>query len=160
MPRDEGGNWYVERLMDIRRGDLYHKILAAITDTDDLSSLADRVHEMCTQERGEHDEKSLHAALQDFFADKKIAQWFVTRPGRLIMREADLVARDGALFRPDRVVVDEDVVTVIDFKTGDALTSHETQIKKYMEIMKELYVKRRIQGFLFYIDPLRVKEVT
>ena len=159
LPGEEGGNWFVERLVDIRTGDRYHEILATITDMNDLTSLTDHVHEVCAHARGEYDERSLHAVLKDLFEDKEIVQWFVTRPGRDILKEVDLVAHDGSLFRPDRVVIDEDVVTVIDFKTGDPLTSHETQVKKYMEIMKELYADRRVQGFLIYIDPRRVKEI-
>ena len=43
---------------------------------------------------------------------------FEPRPGRRVFREVDFCDAEGRAFRMDRVVVDPDAVTVVDYKTG------------------------------------------
>jgi ATP-dependent exoDNAse (exonuclease V) beta subunit len=56
-------------------------------------------------------------------------------------------------------VIDEDVVTVLDYKTGEEHESHHAQVREYMQIVRELYPKKRVRGVLLYIDRTRVREV-
>ncbi|MBI5641319.1 MAG: PD-(D/E)XK nuclease family protein, partial [Nitrospirae bacterium] len=68
----------------------------------------------------------------------------------------------GRLFRMDRVVVDTDRVTVIDFKTGGDRTMqerHSAQIKTYMRLLKDLFPEKTIEGVVAYTDLSEVKKI-
>ena len=55
----------------------------------------------------------------------------------------------------DRVIIDEDGVTVMDYKTGGENKAEKQdilQLKNYMRILKDLYPDKRIEGMIAYID--------
>ncbi len=66
---------------------------------------------------------------------------------------------DGSLTRMDRVVIDPDVVTVLDYKTGDERPGYAEQIVKYMNILGDFYKTSSIQGFLVYTDRTQIRPV-
>jgi ATP-dependent exoDNAse (exonuclease V) beta subunit len=52
----------------------------------------------------------------------------------------------------DRVVIDTDTVTVLDYKTGEEKDTYSDQINGYIAILQDLYPERTIHGGLAYID--------
>ncbi len=60
----------------------------------------------------------------------------------------------------DRVVVDNDGVTVLDYKTGDEKPDYTQQLTRYMRILKNFYHGRTVMGVLVYIDRGRIQEVS
>jgi len=80
---------------------------------------------------------------------------FKPLPGRRVMNEQEIVDADGGLFRIDRLVIDEECVTIIDFKTGMDIGSEERyidQVKNYMQIVSAIISDRPVYGMLVYID--------
>jgi ATP-dependent exoDNAse (exonuclease V) beta subunit len=85
---------------------------------------------------------------------------FGRKEERTILNEQEFVSRDGQLFRMDRVIVDEDAVAVIDYKTGDENEKYAEQVQEYMNILSGIYAGRSIRGMLAYVDRGFVREVT
>jgi ATP-dependent exoDNAse (exonuclease V) beta subunit len=52
----------------------------------------------------------------------------------------------------DRIVVDTNTITVIDFKTGDDKEGYTEQVKRYTDILKSYYPERSVQGILAFVD--------
>lgn len=159
LPRDEGGTWSSERLADMRKGDIYHEILASIRTLEDLGLLGACVQRVLTSARSTYDKGEILHTIESFILHPNIVPWFEKQPDRQILREANLVAPDGSLYRPDRIVVDIDQVAVIDFKTGAPLAHYEIQVKRYMAIAREVYHGRKIRGFLAFIDSQSIQEI-
>ena len=93
--------------------------------------------------------------LLEFVTGEEILPYFVTRPGRSIKREQEYVDSKGRLLRMDRVIIDEDRVTVMDYKTGSekkAEASHLSQLRNYMNVLKGLYPDKEICGLIAYVD--------
>jgi ATP-dependent exoDNAse (exonuclease V) beta subunit len=76
------------------------------------------------------------------------------------LNEQEFTAPDGSLVRMDRIVVDTDVVTVIDYKTGDEKPGYTEQITKYMSILRDFYRGRVVQGLLLYIDRKLIRTIS
>ncbi|MFA6435066.1 MAG: UvrD-helicase domain-containing protein [Elusimicrobiales bacterium] len=77
---------------------------------------------------------------------------FAEKPGRVTLVEAEFIDKAGALFRMDRVIIDADLVTVVDFKTGRENTEkYAVQMKNYLAIISEVYGKPA-KGILAYVD--------
>jgi len=53
----------------------------------------------------------------------------------------------------DRIVVDPDRVTVIDFKTGEEQPQeHEEQVQGYVRILSALHPRLPVTGMIAYVD--------
>ena len=91
---------------------------------------------------------------------KKSSLIFDAIPGRVIKKEQDFSDPRGNLFRMDRVIFEEDRVSVIDYKTGtdkEAEKEYISQLKNYIRILKEIYPDKKVEGVIAYVD---LKEIT
>ncbi len=70
------------------------------------------------------------------------------------MNERNLTFQ-GEVLRPDAVFVDQNEVTIVDFKTGKMASSHIRQVKKYVAAIEKVYSNRRIQGFVVYVPEMK-----
>jgi ATP-dependent exoDNAse (exonuclease V) beta subunit len=62
----------------------------------------------------------------------------------------------------DRVVIDNDGVTVIDYKTGkdkEALDNYRTQLKNYMSILRDVYTGKTVKGVIAFVDLAEVERI-
>ena len=75
--------------------------------------------------------------------------------------EREIVSKEGQLFRMDRVLVERDTVTVVDFKTGgrEMEEKYRKQVAGYLDLLRELFPDRTMRGVLAYIDRCLVVEV-
>lgn len=59
----------------------------------------------------------------------------------------------GRLLRPDRVVIHDGVMEVVDFKfTTQEYRSHHRQVNEYCRILHQIYPEYPIRGYLWYLD--------
>ena len=64
-------------------------------------------------------------------------EWFPTE-GAEVFNEVSLIDTDGREWRPDRVVIKDNVVTVIDYKFGERESRHKAQVARYAGIYRRL----------------------
>jgi len=143
------------------RGELVHEILEGILLVeDDLDAQIDRrVREIDAQSQSPAEITEIQRAIVETVRLDQFRQLFESRAGRTVISEQDIVAPDGDLFRIDRMVIDEDLVTIIDFKTGGESESHQAQVRRYMELAGNLYPGKAVRGVLAYVDLRTVREV-
>lgn len=63
----------------------------------------------------------------------------------------------------DRVVIDPEKVTVIDYKTGRDRRAEEkyaAQMKNYIRILAGVYPGKSLEGLIVYVDLAEVKRVS
>ncbi|MFN4145411.1 MAG: UvrD-helicase domain-containing protein [Runella sp.] len=75
-----------------------------------------------------------------------------------ILNEREILTPDGSIYRPDRVVIFPDKVVVMDYKTGMPFESHERQIKRYMNLYRQMGYKK-VEGLLVYIERNEVQKI-
>jgi ATP-dependent exoDNAse (exonuclease V) beta subunit len=98
--------------------------------------------------------------LLEFLNLEEIRHYFEATPGRVIKKEQDFSDPAGNLFRMDRVLIDGDRISVIDYKTGtgkEAEKEYVSQIKNYIRILKEIYPGKNVEGVIAYVD---LREIT
>ncbi len=134
-----------------RRGELLHGLLAGIEYSDDIEAARSGEQERADDE--------MFDAVAEFLRLPGLAAYFAKKRGRKIYSEYELTDREGRLFRADRLIVDEDQITVIDFKTGTERGQYAQQIEGYMSILKEIHPSKRIEGILAYIDRRKIVPV-
>ncbi|MFI5251996.1 MAG: UvrD-helicase domain-containing protein [Bacteroidota bacterium] len=137
---------------EIARGEFIHLILSKIQSYDtDANSL---IELLIFTTGGVIDKENTSETIQQFLELDTMRELFTEKPGREIFIEQDITDRNGRLFRIDRMVVDTDRITVIDFKTGndEMKDKYESQVRNYLHLVHELYPAKQVHGLIAYID--------
>ncbi len=144
-----------------QRGDRIHAILSQIEFVDEHieNSLHVLIEQLALNATAEMDIHRLQNTLSGFLSSPEIIPWFTPQAGRRVLNEQEFVSAEGGLFRMDRIVVDAHTVTVIDFKTGDDKEGYTEQVQRYMDILKNYYPERSIQGVLAFVDRMNLRVV-
>ncbi|MCG2726891.1 MAG: UvrD-helicase domain-containing protein [Elusimicrobia bacterium] len=99
-------------------------------------------------------------SLSDFLAIGGIKEYFTEKPERQIKTEAEFIDKNGALRRMDRLIIDKDKVTLIDFKTGAENTeNYNKQMLDYIAILSEVYKDSNIKAVIAYIDLKKIEVI-
>jgi ATP-dependent exoDNAse (exonuclease V) beta subunit len=139
-----------------RRGELVHRMLELVEYAGpelekDLAAAAERAAREA-RESGADARAAAHA-LAGIIRTTDLGRLFEKRPGRIVLREKELCDESGRLFRMDRIIVDGDRVTVIDFKTGEEQPrEHEEQLRGYMRVLSALSPRLPVEGMIAYVD--------
>jgi CRISPR/Cas system-associated exonuclease Cas4 (RecB family) len=128
-------------------GTLVHETLSMVAHEDDLETALQHLNAQGganTEELGwirdKVNEVVKHPDLNKFFKN-----------GNKIFRERGILIEDGKIFRPDRVTLIANEVTVLEYKTGQKSESHGKQIRQYMAALKQLGF-HNIAGKIVYLD--------
>ena len=144
------------------RGEFIHRVLYFIEALDEniepeLEGIIKRVND---ELKTDYALEAMKKTLLRFLNHEEISPYFQAMPDRVIRREQDFSDSRGNLFRMDRVIMDQDRISVIDFKTGtdkEAEKEYLAQLKNYIRVLKEIYPDKTVEGVIAYVD---LKEVT
>ncbi len=149
-----------KQLSYIEKGKLLHYIFSQIKTEEDLPTVLREMHGqgVLRTEAQMHEVESLARRGLDTPAVKA---WF--SPDRQHFNECNVLARqaDGStkVLRPDRVIMDEERVVVVDFKFGKPNEEYHRQVKEYMDYMQQMYPTKSVEGYLWYVYSNKVERV-
>lgn len=136
-------------------GNLIHKILSKINTANDISIAIKQIR--TSGLIGDSDLEIIEKTLVNVINYPKLIKYY--KPGLLIKNETELLLENGEIIRPDRVILENEMLTIIDYKTGEEKKQDFDQLRKYMEAFKELGYKN-IAGKLVYIgDIIKVVDI-
>lgn len=137
------------------RGIVLHDILAQVKTSHDLRSAVDyaRMSGDLTAEEAETAFDLLRTAIDSV----QERGWFADDVTQMY-NEVSLIDTDGEISRPDRVMIRNGKVVIVDYKFGEHQRKYETQVRKYMDIWHRMGYEG-VSGFLWYVDALTVVEV-
>jgi ATP-dependent exoDNAse (exonuclease V) beta subunit len=88
---------------------------------------------------------------------KLVDNWFSERGEKYLERE--LVNSEGKLLRPDRIVIDDGKVSVIDYKTGNlneaSLKKYTIQVNQYVDALRAMEYSD-VRGFIVAMEEEKV----
>ena len=134
-------------------GILVHYVLSTIQTIEDVPTTVTNIMNSGDIEADERDE--LIEKINDIFEIAQVRKWF--EPGLQVFTEAPVIT-DAGVLRPDRVVIDEDRVIIIDFKTGMKSDSHSKQLITYMDAMTAMG-HQNVDAFLLYLEQEEIEKV-
>jgi ATP-dependent exoDNAse (exonuclease V) beta subunit len=151
-------------LEERRRGEFIHRVLFFVEALDeDTESELDRLIKRVNDELNTgYSLEAMKKSLLGFLSDDEVRPYFRTLPGRVVQREQEFSDSRGNLFRMDRVIFEEDQISVIDYKTGtdkEAEREYISQLKNYIRILKEIYPGKKVEGIIAYVDLKEVRKV-
>ena len=116
------------------KGRKVHEILSYILVKEDLASALEKALReglIVNSEKAE-----LRILLERVLNHNDLQAYFAK--GLKVKNEEDILLANGKVIRPDRLVFGDNGITIIDYKTGEALKSHEDQILTYSKHIKEM----------------------
>ena len=137
------------------KGVVLHDILAHVNIPEDLESAVRQAVQSGELTGAEADEA--YRLLSERIAAAADRGWFPSDADR-ILNEASLIDTDGQICRPDRVVIADGKVIIIDYKFGEHHRIYERQLKKYAGIWSRLGYED-VTSYLWYVHTDEVVKV-
>ena len=134
-------------------GTIFHLALSKISSIDLISKVINDllVQGVCSKSESIKLEKQIN----EFLSHDEIRSYFFNTFE--VINEKEILLRDGRSFIPDKVIIKEDEVLIIDFKTGVKKDDHVKKIQEYADIYS-LMGYRNIKTKLIYIKNYIVDE--
>jgi len=153
---NSGSLWDTTQKDAIEKGNLIHNIMSKIkTKTDVEISLSEFLTSGIISEL---QIKELETIILNIVQHPELESYFSLDYN--IYNEKDILTKDGAYLRPDRLVINaNNEVIIIDYKTGLPDKKHGLQLENYSRALQDMNFTV-IKKILIYInDTLEIKEV-
>ena len=137
------------------KGVVLHGILSGMIVEEDLEKAVRQSFESGDISQDEF--AMTFALLRDRLEEIRPYGWFDCEVTE-VMNETTLIDTDGQMYRPDRVVIKGNVVTVIDYKFGEHYRKYEGQLKKYAGLWKRMGYSD-VSAYLWYVHSGEVIKV-
>lgn len=142
----------------IDRGQMLHTLFSRIQTVSDIEpSIQQLVFEGIIGTREQ--EKEVRDIVQKAFAAPDVQDWY--SGNWKLFNECSIIYREDGnlnLRRPDRVMMKDDRVLVIDFKFGKQLKKHKQQIQEYVDLLSRMGYNN-MEGYLWYVDDNLIEKV-
>ncbi len=114
-------------------GTVLHGILSEVVTLSDLPDAVRHAFEAGEIDAGQEEE------YRNILARRVAAhpEWFPA-DGTEVLNETGLIDTDGQVYRPDRVLVKDGKVTVIDYKFGEKNRRYHRQVARYADIYRRM----------------------
>ena len=137
------------------KGVVLHDILAHVNVPEDLEGAVRQAVQAGELTVAEADEA--YRLLSERIESAVDRGWFPEDADR-VLNESTLIDTDGRMYRPDRVVVSDGKVVIIDYKFGEHHRTYERQLRKYAEIWRRLGYSD-VTSYLWYVHTDEVMKV-
>lgn len=143
----------------IRQGQLLHNLFASIRQEGDLPQAIERLRFEGILESSEQ-EKQIQKLAQWALGNPKVKDWYSGEWE--LYNECSIIYTDeeGVMQtrRPDRVMMKDGQVVVVDFKFGKPKDGYRQQVREYMNLLSAMGYEQ-ISGYLWYVFANELEEV-
>jgi ATP-dependent exoDNAse (exonuclease V) beta subunit len=127
-------------------GIMMHELLSRITTTEDIEEAVD--HACATGMLPLTRRHEITSRLHRILSSEKVRSWF--NGSLTVMTEASIILPTGAARRPDRIMIGEDEVTVVDYKFGEQSSRHRQQAATYRDLLTRMGYAN-VRSYLWYV---------
>jgi len=129
-------------------GTLMHEIISNVDSIDNLDEIVDTYY--LSGDITEPEKDNITNILRRFLSREVVADWYSGK--FLVMNEIQILHPDGSFVRPDRVMIDNNKITIVDFKFGEKEESkYINQVKYYISQVAKMGEYNDIDGYICYI---------
>ena len=139
-------------------GNVMHELFARIRFLSDIPTAVDSLISeglILLQEKIDYEEK-VRTAIQTV----GVEEWFGA--SYTIYTESSIIVEDRGYIttkRPDRVLISDHVTLIVDYKFGEARSSHKKQLQEYIRLLQSMNYPD-VQAYLWYVEENRLEKVS
>lgn len=157
---DETDTEAAKRAEYISRGKLLHYIFAGIETATDVDTMITRL-DLEGLVGGEKEAEALRRLVDRRLSDPQVKGWF--DGSWRLYNECSILAADTStdtvkVRRPDRVMMRDGQVVVVDFKFGKAREEYHDQVREYCDLLRRMG-HADVRGYLWYVYSGETEEV-
>jgi hypothetical protein len=134
-------------------GIMMHEMLSRITTTADIEPALE--HACSIGLLPLHGREMIASRLHTMLTSEKVRDWFDGTG--TVMTEATIILPTGGARRPDRVMIHDNLVTVVDYKFGEPSPGHRKQAAAYRELLRQMGYAE-VKSWLWYVEKDIVEE--
>lgn len=147
---------FVTNLHDAKEfGNLVHRALAKIYTKEDVVQVVKKM--IVQNEISFVDSENFETTLKQIVEHEDLRPYF--KSGIEVKNEAEILLEDGSQLRPDKIIIDEGMATLIDYKTGTVSQSHQKQLDDYAEILKKMGLGIEKKLLVYINDTINIIEI-
>jgi ATP-dependent exoDNAse (exonuclease V) beta subunit len=137
------------------KGILIHYILAKIKSIEDVAmAIESACNEGLLNTNAIEETK---VAIEQIIKHPQLERFFESNV--LVKTEAEILGFNGTILRPDRLIIEKESITIIDYKTGERQDDKYTQqLQNYEDACLALGFKT-ITKYLVYLNPIFVQKL-
>jgi ATP-dependent exoDNAse (exonuclease V) beta subunit len=135
-------------------GKIMHQIFELIEVEDDLDFALEQVYFEGKINGKEKDE--LKNQIKGLFRNENVKSWFSGE--WKVFSERDILLPNGNIYRPDRVMMNENETVIVDYKFGEKQARHKKQVNFYQKQLQQMGYKNII-GYLWYVSMNQIEKV-
>lgn len=139
---------------EIIQGNIIHHALAEVQGASSIEKAVERV--VTLRQLNTEQATKLKEEVSAIVSQPQFKNWF--NDSAEAISEREICTPTGRIIRPDRVVVLQDHIAVIDFKTGKPYQHHEDQVAEYVHHLKDLY-SLPVRGYILYTQDRMANEI-
>lgn len=138
-----------------KHGTLMHEVLSRIQTTHDVAASVHHYRQLGIIDRQEAEQ--LTDRLLTLLSQPQVAAWYDGRAR--VLNEVDILFGPAQSKRPDRVMIYDDQVVVVDYKFGKKQSrTYQGQVRNYLKLIRQMgYLQ--VKGYLWYIELDKIEEV-
>lgn len=144
----------------ILRGQLLHRVFASVEKKSDLPKAIENLRFEGVFESAAQEEE-IAGLARKALENPQVQEWF--DGGWKLYNECSIIFTDDEgnmqTRRPDRVMMKDGRVVVVDFKFGKRNNSHRKQVHEYMELLKAMGYTQQMEGYLWYVTANELEPV-
>ena len=149
------GESYFDEHSTLSIGKIKHEMMSEVIVADDVKRVAKKYEKLgvITSEVAEEFITEISSQID---GNSQIKAWFAL--GNKVLNESSVLnySEDGKLsYRPDRVIIDGDKVTVVDYKFGGESGKNIKQIESYIALLKKMGYFN-VCGYIWYVSLRKV----
>lgn len=140
----------------IKKGNILHEIFENITHVNDLEKALVKISNEGKIEKSEIEDYTRHVSAL-IHSNEHTKNWFCDEWE--VKTEAEIILTDGKVIRPDRVMIGDEQVIIIDYKFGETESkSHINQVLQYKHALSEMGYNN-VEGYLWYAEINKIVNV-
>ena len=144
--------WDTEQQNAIEKGNLIHDIMAEIKTEEEIDAVVeDYINSgVINQEQA----LLLKGTINSIISHPELKNYYSTN--YTIYNERDIISKSGAIIRPDRLAIKDNIATIIDYKTGLPDPKYQQQLETYSDILKEMNFKVDKKILIYVNDAIKI----
>lgn len=138
-----------------KHGALMHEVLSRIRTPKDIPFAVEtyRLAGVINKEEA----LSLTSRLEELLSAPSVAPWY--DGSCRVLNEVDILFGKGLSRRPDRVMIADGRVVVVDYKFGEHPDKrYHSQVRNYLKLIREMGYEK-VEGYLWYVELNKIEAV-
>lgn len=142
-------------------GTIMHNLLSEIDNISDIETAIAKYEQDGLLSPATITKESVRKLIDSNLNNTTVRKWFsddnIVLTEKTIITKSD-IDNDVEEYRPDRVIKNGDIITVVDYKFGKPLSEHINQVSRYVDLIRKMG-NNNVEGYLWYVYQHKIVKI-